>query len=357
MTTEHTSIGQHGRTSGARVMGVVSCIPPRIVENKDFLAKFGETSVNEVTKMIGVQTRRWVDPEVTTSDLCLKAGQKLMAGLAWPADTVDGLLFVSQTPDYRLPATACALHGRLGLRVGAVAFDINLGCSGYPYALWLAMTMVQSGLVKRVLVAVGDTISRAVDPEDRSTALLFGDAGTVTAIERSDDPAVDTVAHFILGTDGAGASNLIIPRGGFKDATLQGDERLASRNPECLFMDGGEVFNFTLRSLPRLIAACLDDSQHPMVEHDAFLFHQANLFMIKHLIKKAKLPADRVPINIDRFGNCSSASIPLLMTTELAEVLRSRSQRLALFGFGVGYSWASASLCIGPLACIETIEL
>ncbi len=351
------SIGQQGQTSGARVVGVVACIPPRVVENSDFVAKFGDTSVNEVTKMIGVHTRRWVEPGVTTSDLCLKAGERLLAGLAWPADTVDGLLFVSQTPDYRLPATACALHGRLGLRVGAVAFDINLGCSGYPYALWLAMTMVQSGLVNRVLIAVGDTISRTVDPEDRSTALLFGDAGTVTAIERSDDPAVDTVAHFILGTDGAGADNLIIPRGGFKDATLQGDERLRNRNPEYLFMDGSEVFNFTLRSVPRLIAACLDGSQHPMEEHDAFLFHQANLFMIKHLIKKAKLPSDRVPINIDRFGNCSSASIPLLMTTELADTLRTGSRRLALFGFGVGYSWASASLCVGPLVCVETVEL
>ena len=357
MAVENTSIGQRGRTSGARVVGIVSCIPQRIVENKNFMAKFGATSVNEVTKMIGVQTRRWVEPGITTSDLCLKACERLLADLAWPADSVDGLLFVSQTPDYRLPATACALHGRLGLRIGAVAFDINLGCSGYPYALWLAMTMVQSGLVNRILVAVGDTISRTVDPEDRSTAMLFGDAGTVTAIERCEDQTIDTIAHFILGTDGTGAANLIIPRGSFKDATLQKDERLHNRNPECLFMDGSEIFNFTLRSLPRLIAACLDASQHSMAEFDAFLFHQANLFMIKHLIKKSKLPPDRVPINIDRFGNCSSASIPLLMTTELAEILRNRSQRLALFGFGVGYSWASVSLCVGPLACIETIEL
>jgi 3-oxoacyl-[acyl-carrier-protein] synthase-3 len=357
MTAENTSIGQRGRTSGACVRGVVSCVPRRIIENVEFSAKFGDTSVNEVTKMIGVKTRRWVEPGVNTSDLCLKAGERLLADLAWPADTVDGLLFVSQTPDYRLPATACALHGRMGLRVGAVAFDINLGCSGYPYALWLAMTMVQSGLVTRILVAVGDTISRTVDPDDRSTALLFGDAGTVTAIERCDDPAIDSTAHFILGTDGGGARNLIIPRGGFKDATLQGDERLDGRNPKCLFMDGGEVFNFTLRAVPRLIAECLEDSNHSVEEHDAFLFHQANLFMLKHLIKKAKLPVDRVPINIDRFGNCSSASIPLLLSTELAEPLRTRSLRVALFGFGVGYSWASASLCIGPLACIETIEI
>jgi len=249
------------------------------------------------------------------------------------------------------------MHGRLGMRVGAVALDINLGCSAYGYALWLAMTMVQTGLVKRILVAVGDTSSRFVDQDDRATALLFGDAGTVTAVERCDEAMVDSSAHFILGTDGAGAANLIIPRGAYKDAMLQGDARLQDRNPDCLFMDGSEVFNFTLRAVPPLIAGCLQASGHTMAEHDAFLFHQANLFMIKHLIKKAKLPPERVPINIDRFGNCGSASIPLLLTTELAETLRVKSQRLAMFGFGVGYSWASASLSVGPLACVETIEL
>lgn len=356
MTAETALLGQHGRTSGARIAGIVSCVPRRVVANSDFHDRFDESTVNDVIKMIGVKTRRWVDPQVSTSDLCQKAGERLIAELGWPIDTVDGLLFVSQTPDYRLPATACALHGRMGMRVGAVAFDINLGCSAYAHALWMAMAMVQSGLVKRILVAVGDTSSRVVDPDDRATALLFGDAGTMTAIERCDDPDIDTVAHFLLGTDGAGAGNLIIPKGAFKDTTRQADARLEGKNPECLFMDGSEIFNFTLRAVPRLIAECIQVSDHTLDEHDAFLFHQANLFMIKHLIKKAKLPSERVPINIDRFGNCSSASIPLLMTTELADTLREKAQRVALFGFGVGYSWGSASLSVGPLACIDTIE-
>ena len=357
MTAELASLGQQGFTTGARVAGIVSCVPPLCIDNKDFVAKFGEIAVADVTKMLGVQTRRWVEPNVSTADLCLRAGEKLLAGLGWSANSVDGLLFVSQTPDYRLPATACALQARLGLRVGAMAFDVNLGCSGYTYGLWLAMTMVQSGIVKRVLLAVGDTSSRVIDPDDRSTALLFGDAGTVTAIEQCNQPGVDTKAHFILGTDGAGAANLIIPQGAYKDAVLDGDKRLEGRNPNYLFMDGGEVFNFTLRAVPKLIAACLTSSQHTMEQHDAFLFHQANHFMIKHLTKKAKLPVERVPINIDRYGNCSSASIPLLITSEMAETLRTKTQRIALFGFGVGYSWGSASLSIGPLACIETIEL
>jgi 3-oxoacyl-[acyl-carrier-protein] synthase-3 len=357
MMTETARVGQHAKTSGARVAGIVSCVPKRVVDNQYFVAGLGESSVAEVTKMIGVQTRRWVAPEVSTSDLCFKAAESLMQTLEWPKDSVDGLVFISQTPDYRLPATACALHGRLGLRSGVIAFDVNLGCSGYPYALWLAMTMVQSGAVNRILLAVGDTISRTVDPDDRATALLFGDAGTVTAIERCESEDQASIAHFVLGTDGSGASNLVIPRGGFKDSSALGDERLLNRNPETLFMDGGEVFNFTLRAVPRLISACIESADSDVQSYDAFLFHQANLFMIKHLVKKAKLPIERVPINLDRYGNCSSASIPLLMTTELAPKLRAGRLRLALFGFGVGYSWSSASLNIGPLACAETIEL
>jgi 3-oxoacyl-[acyl-carrier-protein] synthase III len=357
MSAETARVGQHAKTSGARVAGIVSCVPERIVDNQHFVACLGETSVAEVTKMIGVQTRRWVEPDVSTSDMCLKAAQTLLDTLGWAKDSVDGLLFVSQTPDYRLPATACALHGRLGLRPGVIAFDVNLGCSGYPYALWLAMTMVQSGAVNRILLAVGDTISRTVDPDDRATALLFGDAGTVTAIERCDPSDSTSVANFVLGTDGSGASNLVIPRGGFKDDSLIGDERLQSHKPDTLFMDGGEVFNFTLRAVPRLIAACIETAETDIQAYDAFLFHQANLFMIKHLVKKAKLPMEKVPVNIDRYGNCSSASIPLLMTTELAQRLRTSSMRVAMFGFGVGYSWSSASLHLGPLACIETIEL
>ena len=357
MTEDYSAVGQHAKTVGARIVGIVSCVPPKVLDNKHFEATLGAEAVRDITKMIGVKTRRWVEPSVTTSDLCLKAAETLMQGLAWHKDSVDGLLFVSQTPDYRLPATACAMHGRLGLRVGCMAFDINLGCSGYPYALWLAMTMVQSGVVNRILVAVGDTSSRIVDANDRSTALLFGDAGAVTAIERCDSSEESSAAHFIMGTDGSGAGNLIVPSGCFKDASLQGDQRLVNRKTESLFMDGSEVFNFTLRSVPRLIAACFEGSGHTIEDHDGFLFHQANLFMIKHLVKKVKLPAERVPINMDRYGNCSSASIPLLITTELAPALRAGSLRLAMFGFGVGYSWASASICLGPLTCIETIEL
>lgn len=345
-------------TRCSRIAGVVACLPKRQVRNDEFEASLGREAIDDVSKMIGVHTRHWVDDATTTADLCQAAAEHLLAGLAWPAETVDALIFLSQTPDYRLPATACALHGKLGMRSGAIAFDVNLGCSGYPYALWLAQMMVQSGAAKRVLLAVGDTISKTVDKTDRATALLFGDAGTATAIEADERAQSDMLAsHFILGSDGAGASNLIIPQGGFKQHVEDDDARWHGKAMSCLFMDGGQVFNFTLQAVPALIESCVAASGRSLAQHDGFLFHQANQFMLKHLVKKAKLPADRVPINIDKVGNCSSASIPLLMCTELAPRLSCETLTLAMFGFGVGYSWAGASVPVGQLSCIGTIYL
>lgn len=339
--------------SGAAIAGVVSCLPKERVDNSYFVEKFGAGPVADVMKMIGVESRRWAPAGTTTADLCLRAGQRLLEGLDWDPASVDGIIFVSQTPNYILPATACSLQTALGLRAG-IAFDVNLGCSGYPYALWLAMTMVQSGAVSRLLVAVGDTISRIVDSEDRATAMLFGDAGTVTAIERSANTAP---AHFVLGSDGRGERNLIVAEGRFKTLTAADEPRLDGRKLDCLYMDGGEIFNFTLSSVPGLVSATLAQAGNaPLESYAGFLFHQANAFMLKHLIKKSKLPADRAPINIGTYGNTSSASIPLLMTTSMAAALRSEACKLAMFGFGVGYSWAGASLTCGPMRVVETIE-
>jgi 3-oxoacyl-[acyl-carrier-protein] synthase-3 len=340
--------GRAAVITGARIAGVVACVPPRRVGNDEFVDRFGG-GVAEVVKMTGVRERHWVDDGVTTSDLCFAAAQRLLAGMAWAPDTVDAIIFISQTPDYRLPATATSLQARLGLRPGIIAFDVNLGCSAYPYGLWLAMMMVSSGTARRVLLAVGDTSSQVVDPSDRATALLFGDAGTVTAIEASEDEASSA---FVLGSDGRGANNLIIPKGASRLA-----EHHSTNDHEKLFMDGKEIFTFTLKAVPPLVADTLSLSQTSVSDYDGFLFHQANAFMIRHLAKKSKLPEDKVPINIDRYGNTSSATIPLLLADDLADRLRQNPLRLAMFGFGVGYSWASASLTVGPLACAETIIL
>ena len=353
MTDQSNTVGRSVKVSGASIEGIVSCLPHRQISNSYFETEFGKAVVNDVVKMIGVENRYWADESISTKDLCSKAGKFLLEELDWEPSSIDALIFVSQTPDFRLPASACALQAELKLSQACIAFDINLGCSGYLYALWLGMTMVQTGAARRVLLAVGDTISKIVDPKDRSTALLFGDAGTMTAIEAE----VRQQATFIMGTDGRGGQNLIVPRGGFKDYFLSGDERLIDKSPDCLYMDGGEIFNFTLKAVPTLVNDILLHSGLSLDEHDGFLFHQANMFMLKHLIKKSKMSVDKAPINIDQYGNTSSASIPLLMTTNLKDRLSNESMSLGMFGFGVGYSWAGASLEVGPLKCVEKIQL
>jgi len=337
---------------GVRMRGVVSALPERRLENGDFTGRFGEDAVRDVTRMIGVQTRYWVPPGQTTSDLCLVAGERLLERMAWARDSVDALIFVSQTPDQRLPATACVLHNRLGLAPHCQAFDVGLGCSGYVYGLWLASTLITAGC-GRVLLMAGETSSLLIDHDDRGTALLFGDAGTATALERDDEAPVTT---FVLGTDGGGASNLIVPAGGFR-APAEDARRTGPFNPEHLYMDGGEVFAFTLRAVPKLVADTLAHAGCAVEDVDAFVLHQANRFMLNHIAKKIGARLEQAPINIDRFGNTSSATLPLLLTTDLAERLMAAPARIALVGFGVGYSWGAALMQTSPLGCAETIYL
>jgi 3-oxoacyl-[acyl-carrier-protein] synthase-3 len=336
---------------GVALRGIVSAAPKGVVGNEVFEDRFGPEAVAEVVKMIGVEQRRIAPPEQTTADLCFEAAKVLLERLDWAADSIDGLIFVSQTPDYRLPATACSLHGRLGLSPHCQALDVALGCSGYVYGLWLASTLLKAGL-KRVLVLAGDTSSRMVDPNDRATALLFGDAGSATALEAD---AAAAPMHFRLGSDGAGARHLVIPEGAYR--TGEQDERWGEGYDRThLYMDGAEVFTFTLRAVPKLVRETLDDAGLSPLDVDLYALHQANRFMLRHLAKKIGAGEDRVPINIERFGNTSSATIPLLLTTDLAQRITAAQTRLMLVGFGVGFSWGAVLIDAAPLRVAETIE-
>jgi 3-oxoacyl-[acyl-carrier-protein] synthase-3 len=339
-------------TTSVAIAGVVTALPATRIDNAYFDAKFGKTDVANVVKMIGVNERRRCGPGQTTGDLCSLAARELLSDLGWEASDIQLLIFVSQTPDYAIPATACVIHAELGLPITCAAFDVNLGCSGYVYGLWMAAQLMQGGGIRKALLLVGDTTYFA-DESDRSTAMVFGDAGAATALEYR--PGCHDW-HFVLGSDGRGARNLIVPKSGTRQS-LPDDPRMAGKDPTKLFMDGGEIFNFTLRAIPPLGKALFEYSGTSSESFDSFLFHQANLFMLEHLSKKMKLPRERVAINIDRFGNTSSASIPLLMCTDVADSMRSRSTRLALFGFGVGYSWAAADIRCDPLPSVRVVEL
>lgn len=336
---------------GARIAGLASAVPERVRTASDFAAAFGEDDVRKVCENTGVSQIHVAEASMCTSDLCFAAAKCLLEQMKWDPDSVDAVIFVSQTPDYLLPATSCSLHGRLGLAKRCAAFDVNLGCSGYIYGLWLASHLVACGSARRLLLLAGDTISRVVSPLDRSVSMLFGDAGTATAMER-DENASPMI--FDMGTDGQGQDHIIVPAGLFRhrhtdltaQRTTRGDGNI--RSDEDLSMNGAEVFSFTLREVPALLNRVLEAAGWTVETADAFVMHQANRFMLRHLAKRMRLPAEKMILAISDYGNTSSASVPLALTTSLSQRLQAKETRLILAGFGVGLSWGATALSCGP---------
>lgn len=347
-------------TTGAAIKGIASAVPAGKQTPADLAKLFGEEEAEKIAQGSGVRTRRVARPEQCCSDLCFTATESLLKGLSWERGSIDALLFVSQSFDYPLPATSCILQARLGLPKTCAAFDVGLGCSGYVYGLWIASGLIAGGC-KRVLLLAGDTISRGLSPFDRSAVPLFGDAGSATALEKDNG----AVMHFELGTDGTGYKHLIVPAGGAFSRLPHSAETPVrkkqadgiARNDEELFMNGPEIFTFTIREVPPLISAILKRSQWAANEVDQYFFHQANKFMLEYLVKKMKLPANKVPITLEHYGNTSSASIPLAITHCAREILEKRKQKLVLAGFGVGLSWGAAAMELGPIVVPPVEEL
>jgi 3-oxoacyl-[acyl-carrier-protein] synthase-3 len=349
---QNETIGKFSTLYGSRIAGVVTCCPAQKIENLSFLDRFTIQDIESVKKLTGVSSRYWVNESQSGLDLSISAATKLLHGLNWDSKNIDAIVYVSQSPENILPATSIRMGSSIGARPGIAAFDINLGCSGYPYGLYILMSMVQTGLIRKGLLVASETPSRIVDPYDKSTAMLFGDAGSVTAIESAE---INYKSHFIMGSDGAGADNLVIPNCRFSAKKNKVDKRLAGHNPDFLFMDGPEIFNFTIKTVPPLVNEAIKNAKTPL---DVFLFHQANTFMLEHLRKKMKLSKDLVPLNIADFGNTSVASIPLLLTTKVRSLRNTKTKlHLGMFGFGVGYSWASCTTNIDCQVYLEHIHV
>ncbi|MBY6265787.1 ketoacyl-ACP synthase III [Azospirillum sp. 412522] len=331
------------RIDGVSVRGVVGCVPEGRETVTDLARRFGEDAVRKVAAATGIEERRIVAPDQCTSDLAEAAARRLLDGLGWEPGSIDLLVLVTQTHDHTLPGTASLLHRRLGLRKGAAVLDLTHGCSGFVYGLWAAGGLLKTA-GRRALLLVGDTTSRLVDPEDRAVAPLFGDGAAAAGLEL-DGTAAPMV--FDLGSDGAGAPYLAADGG-----AMRHPER-----PARLFMDGTQVFAFTLREVPGSLRAALDGAGWTMEMVDHLVLHQANAQMIRHLGQKLGVPADRTVVALREVGNTSSASIPLALAAALAGVLAAGPRRLLLSGFGVGWSWGSAAVVVGPLAICETIVL
>lgn len=318
-------------------------LPERIVSNQDLAAQNPDWNMENVARKTGIQSRRIAAEDETASDLAFAAAERIFSAGAVRREEIDYLLFCTQSPDYLLPASACILQDRLRLPVRIGAFDFNQGCSGYIYGIQLADALARAGAANKVLLLTGETYSKYIHPRDRSVRVLFGDAATATIICARGSGAKIVATE--VGTDGSGHQNLIVPAGAArKPASPETCQRVEDANGNCrtaenLYMDGQELFAFTLKRVPQVVERLLQKTGLALEEVDSFIFHQANAFMNQHLRTKMKLPEEKVPLAMEDIGNTVSNTIPVALA-RVGERF-APGDKIVLVGFGVGYSWGA----------------
>lgn len=327
---------------GVGIKAMSACVPRTVVYNKDLGYLIPEDEIEKTINSIGIHQRRVVSDNVCASDLCFKAAEQLMADNDIAPDSIDVLLFVSQTGDYRIPATAPILQHRLGLSKDTACMDISLGCSGYVYALSAAFAYASMEGVNRVLLLDGETFSKIVNKRDKVDWPLYGDAATATLVEKGDfDESV-----FILKSDGsgedavkiyAGMRNKITPDSCVEKEREEGNIRTDLE----VYMDGMDVFNFAMSVVPKGVKEMVATTNSSLDDIDYLVFHQANRFMTDFFVKRLKFDPNKVPYCIDRYGNTSSTSVPLTIVSELKDRLKD-GDRVVMCGFGAGLSWGTA---------------
>lgn len=334
-----------------RFAGMASCVPRRVISNLEDCPPSQRSERERLVRNIGIQTRRICMEWQCFSDLAFAATEKLLDQLQWKRDEIDALIVVTQSPDYLAPATAIILQDRLGLAHSTIAFDVNLGCSGYPFGLHLLGSMISAGGVKKGLVLVGDKSATVRDP-------LFSDAGTATALEFD---ASAQPMHFDLNSDGSGYKAIMLPTGGHRDpygiqhAIATRDEHGFLHLPSDMVLDGPAVLSFSTQRVPPAVVRLLEYSKVDKEHIDYFVFHQANRMINETIRKKLGLPAEKVPSTLSDFGNTSGASLPVTLTARLHERLNNAKAKLLLSGFGIGLSWGSAlvdvdNACFPPMS-------
>ena len=329
---------------GVGITAMSAAVPRRVIKNREYTEAFSQEEANEIVDKTGIEERRFSDAETCSSDLCFAAAEKLIADNNIKREEIDLLVFISQTPDYRMPATSCTLQHRLGLPNPTIAFDITLGCSAFLYGLSVVYSMMERSGLRKALLLDGETRSKVYSPRDRRSAFLFGDGGIAALIERDTKFGRST---FSLNTDGSRADLIMIPAGGYRKMSSAEtvvekvvDEFGNMRSDEQGYMRGGDVFNFVIREIPRDIKNTVTFAGKEMENFDYVVFHQANNFINGYIAKKMKLDNAKIPSTIAKFGNTSSVSVPLTIVSELRGKLDGKKE-LLLTAFGVGMTWAS----------------
>jgi len=341
------------------IKGISCCVPKNMERNID-LDILTQEEIQKFVEATGVEERRIATKEICTSDLCCEAAEKLIKDLNWQKEEIEILVFVSQTADYILPVSAAILQDRLGLSTNCIAFDVPLGCSGYVYGISIIAAMMKATGLKKGLLLAGDTSSKLLSKTDKSTVPLFGDGGSTTAFE-FDENADDL--FFDLGTDGSGYKTIMINDGGSRNR-INADSLLyqtispgIERNACQLVLDGMDVFSFGISQAPKTVNKLIEKFELDKESINHFVFHQANLMMNKMIVKKLKLPVEKVPYSLKEFGNTSSATIPLTIVAELKNDLTNTTKDLILCGFGVGLSWGTAKIRLQNAVISDLIEI
>ena len=329
---------------GVGITAMSAAVPKHVIKNREYTEVFSAEEAKDIVEKTGIEERRFADVETCSSDLCFAAAEKLIADNNINKEEIDLLVFISQTPDYRMPATSCTLQHRLGLPNSTIAFDITLGCSAFLYGLSVVYGMMEKSGLRKALLLDGETRSKVYSPRDRRSAFLFGDGGVAALIER--DPKFGK-STFSLNTDGSRADLIMIPAGGYRKMSSAEtvvekvvDEFGNMRSDEQGYMRGGDVFNFVIREIPKDIKKTVAFAEKEMDAFDYVVFHQANNFINSYIAKKMKLDNEKIPSTIAKFGNTSSVSVPLTIVSELQGKLDGNKE-LLLTAFGVGMTWAT----------------
>ena len=327
----------------AFIKGISYYLPEQIMRNEELICDFPEWSVEKVAGKIGVSERHIAATDETSTDMAIKAAKKLFLNKNLNGSEIDFVLLCTQSPDYFLPTSACIIQNELGIPVSSGALDFNLGCSGFVYGLAIAKGLVFSGVAKNILLLTSETYSKYIHPRDKVNRTIFGDAAAATLIS---DNGFAEIMDFSLGTDGRGANNLIVKTGGLRHPAkmndLQFDESGNPTSSDYIFMDGSEIFNFTLEMVPVLIAQTLKINNLLKEDIDLFIFHQANKYMLNFLRKKIQIPEEKFYYCLDKIGNTVSSTIPIAIAEALLENKIKSGEIGLLAGFGVGYSWAGS---------------
>jgi len=320
-------------------------LPEKILTNQEIAEEYPGWNILQFEKNVGIRSRHIAGENETSLDLAEKASLKLFETVN--KDLIDFVLLCTQSPDYYLPTSACILQSRLNLNINCGALDFNLGCSGYIYGLALAKSLLLSNVASNILIVVAETYSKFIHPKDKANRVIFGDAAAATLINKDSF----SIGEFVLGTDGSGYNKLIVKNGGFKNRDKEqakdyeyGSGNITSDNH--LFMNGIEIFNFSISKIPNLIIETAEKNHLLISDIDYFIFHQANEYMLNYLRTKTKIAVEKYCIDLNETGNTVSATIPIALKNAFDNGKIKSGDKVMLVGFGVGLSWGATVITI-----------